>query len=150
MHKLFLAHGLSGKAIISNTPNYPAFPNQTDMLLDVNNLPTTIQKYEHSGSVNRGTFEFSSDGLKAFKDAVNKYPKVVADFNIGNDKICQIIIQHLSPDCYAGACNCPAFMEAMNKPITETLGMMVHLKQLYGTGTGTTVINQFKSYLTFS
>ncbi len=101
MHKQFLAHGLSGKAIISGTPNFPIFPRKTDMLLDVNNRPTSIQKFEHTGSDIGGNFEFSSDGLKAFKDAVNKFPKVVADFNIGNDKICQLILNNLSPDCYA-------------------------------------------------
>ena len=76
-----------------------------------------------------------------------KYPLKVQQFNVGNDKLCQLIMNHLGVDCLAAATNHPNFMAALHADFTDCVGMMAELKNLFGKGTGRIVNSQLHSFL---
>lgn len=140
--------GQAGKALQNGRSNMPIPPSKEAMLVDAHGLITDIQLFEHSGSVATKDFIFVGDGLKEYKAAVLRFPKEVQVYNVGNDKLCHLIMSHLGVDCLAGATNYLPFMTAYEGEITDTFEMMVQLENLYGKGTGRSVNAQLYSFLT--
>lgn len=139
--------GAASKGLATGISKCPTFPCKEDMLIDADGILTDIQLYAHTGKVIDGNFAFIDDGLKCYKDAVAKYPIKVQQFNVGNDKLCQLIMNHLGVDCLAAATNNPNFMAALHADITDCVGMMAELKNLFGKGTGRIVNSQLHSFL---
>ena len=141
--------GQAGKAIIHGVRNDPKFPLITDMVLDFNDVPTDIMKYDHSLPTSSSPMEFINDGKKDFKRAVEKYPREVDLFEKGgNQQITEYFNLYLSVDVKKSLSTNKTWVKACHSAITDNFTKYAVLVKLYSHGTGKTKNRKLLEFVT--